>query len=305
MKRFNVYYEENTGTIRSISPVLTSEHSDCSVSTIDYDTALLFLTGVYDPSSWFVNPHSNENQCSLTQNQFDLLPMGNNNIESIPRENISHKVTSAIFITVFTKSKIIQVSIPANKNSVLLDRYTNTDMVLYLTKRNDPSYVVAEFTIPVNQLFSTGNIQLSFKSDLNDYSVYTKKLFRFYQLKVTKSLFGKVINNGRINKLVMYTTVKSNHDVIYGILVNHNINTNELSIQLIDSETDIHNEYNISSIILYLTKDRDPTILIHTINIDFMTLISGECITVPLPLIGDTFGISSYPYTDSLNFMRT
>lgn len=303
MKRFHVYYNAVTGIIRSISPVITDEHPDCAVTQIDYTTALNFLTGVWDSTSWFVNSNSSETNGVLTQSQFDLLPAGSGGLESIPRENSLYTINSAIVVTVYTKSNTFEVTIPTIRPVLDFANIPSENMVFILTKRNDPSYVIAEITVPIKELFDTGVFRYQFKSTLLDFSVYTEKVFRFYQLKIKKNATTRSTNNGRINKLVEFRKIKKIKDASSGIIVVHNINKHVLEISLVDIEYE-PDAYTTGQ--LYLTKKNDPTILIDIITFAWADLYSNKSIVVPiLPIIGKSFGIASFPYTDELSFMRT
>ena len=305
MRKSYIYYEEGTGSIRSITPVQTNEHPNCVYTQVDFDIALKFLTGAWDPAAWFVDSISTQEEGTLSQIQFDLLPGGNGHLEVIPRDTSNSKMTAAIFVNIYTRTKMFEVSIPTMRPDLDLDRLKVKHMIFYLTKRNDPSVVLEEISIPIKELFKEGNVKVEFKADVRDFTVYTNKLFRFYQLKVRNNMHVSRINNGRINKLIAYQNIEDITSNIDGINVVHNINKNMLEIRLLDILSDIANDVPSSQELqLYLTKPNDPTILIDMISVSVDLLMTGKVIYVPLIGVTDDFGVASYPYTNTLTFMR-
>lgn len=304
MNKFYVYYEEESGHIQLLSPVKNDAYPACSVTTIDYDLASKFILGEWNMSEWHIASESTYDHGILIENNRDLRLFSGDKIESIQRETVSSKATCAIFVTVYTKSNIFEVSIPPNLIGVKLPKLEKDDMTFFLTKRNDPTQVISEFTVEIAELFTHGWVQLPFKSTLDDFSVFTKKQFRNYQLKMKKRVAIATPHNGRINTLVPFTKIKNQELVEGSINVVHNINTNTLTISLVDLDFTELSQVVQTTGSLFLTKENDPTILIDIVKFNWGDFTASSSINIKLNKKVGIFGIASYPYADHLTFMR-
>lgn len=303
MKKFYVFYDEASGVIKAISPNYETDFLNFGVTQIPFETAFKFLSGEYSTNGWYVASSSTLENGVLTQDQFDFTPQVDTELTMVPRKNYMLHVKSAIDIAFIPLEERIEVTVPE------MDFKINTkgkeDMIFYITKRNDPSEVFATFKVNVEELFTEGKVSIPFTTKVKDFSVYTKRMFRFYQFSVQHTLkkmvqFG---DNMRHNKLVNFRYTKKPFTADNGINVIHNINTGTLELYITGDTS--HIPHFVNNTLLMLTKHRDPTVLIDTITFDIQQLIDQEKITLTLPdNVGTEFGLASYPYMEQLTFTR-
>jgi hypothetical protein len=201
------------------------------------------------------------------------------------------------------KDSCIEIAIPEIKGK--LNTRNREDMIFYVTKRNDPSEVYSSFKVNVDELFQKGMVRIPFEMKAKDFSVYTRKMFRFYQFSVQNTLkkISQFGGNMRHNRLVAFQYTNKVVKADNGINVIHNINNSTLELTITGDTS--HIPHYINSVMLMLTKHRDPTVLIDTVKYDIQHLINYGKFVIPLPEnVGIDFGISSYPYMEQLTFTR-
>jgi hypothetical protein len=250
-----------------------------------------------------VSSSSTEEEGILTQDQFDFQTHIDEELTMVPRKDYMVNMSSAIEITLIPIDSRVEVSVPDIK--VKLNLKGKPDMVFYVTKRNDPTEVYTSFTVNVEELFEKKTLSFPFDVKVKDCSVYTKKMFRFYQMTIqhTRKKMTQQGSNMRHNTLVTYRYTKKPVKAENGINVVHNINNRTLDLYITGDTS--HIPHYVNSVLLMLTKPRDPTVLIDTLKYDIQKLIDDQKITLTLPdNIGNDFGISSYPYMEQLTFTR-
>lgn len=303
MRKFHVFYDEQSGEIKAISPNMETDFPNFSVTKIPFDTAFKFLSGEYSTNGWFVSSTSTPENGILTQDQFDFQPQVDDELTMVPRKDYMVNMASAIDVTLIPIDSRIEIAVPEVK--VNLNLKGKPDMIFYVTKRNDPSEVFATFTVNVEELFEKKKLSFPFEAKIKDCSVYTKKLFRFYQMSIqhTRKKMTQQGSHMRHNTLVEYRYTKKVVKADNGINVVHNINNRTLDLYITGDTSHIPHYQN--SVMLMLTKPRDPTVLIETITYDIQQLIDLQKITITLPdNVGTDFGISGYPYMEQLTFTR-
>lgn len=102
-------------------------------------------------------------------------------------------VEPQIIITHNIKDKKLIISLREEFRKKLLGGKTNrkqitimgvTELVLYATKKNDPSLLYRTFNIRVIQLLRRGRVTVSYDDDLSNVSIFTKKIFPNYIYEV-------------------------------------------------------------------------------------------------------------------------
>ena len=305
-----LYYDANTGEIKAISPIPSEDFAQWACTKIPLPTATKFISGEWDTTRWFVASESTEEDGIVRDTQFDYVPVVTEELVAIPRAEVSQHISSAVTINVYTSIKTIEVTVAKIDVKLDLKNLPEAEMLFYVTKRNDPSVVYGEFTVPVEELFETGAITIPYEFDATDVSVYTRKLFRFYQLNVKRNKLSKrkLHTHLRVNTLVPYKEIKkrSEAEAESGIIVVHNVNKGTLEISMEGDVDDITSDLNNDTVPLFLTRPLDPTILIDNLYFNLSELVDGNVVVLPVPEnAGDEFGVSGYPYIDNLFFMRT
>lgn len=303
MRKFLVYYNAETGEIKAITPAKEELFSDFACTQIPFETAFKFLNGEYTTQSWYVASCSTEQDGVLTQDQFDFQLQVDDKLTMIPRKDYMLNVTSAIEVTLIPIDSRVEISVPDVKFPMnLKDR---EDMIFYVTKRNDPSEVYATFSVNPEELFEKKKISFPFDAKVRDCSVYTKKMFRFYQMSIqhTRKKMNQIGSSVRQNTLVNYRYTKKAITADNGINVIHKINNGTLELYITGDTS--HIPHYINSAMILLTKPRDPTVLIKAITFNIQELIDNGRLTINLPDdIGENFGIAGYPYMEQLTFTR-
>lgn len=303
MRKFYVFYDDQSGIIKAISPNYETDFIDYAVTQIPFETAFKFLNGEYSTTGWYVSSLSSESEGVLTQDQFDLQPQVDDELTMVPRKDYMVNLSSAIDLTLIPIEGRIEVSVPEIK--VKLDLKGKPDMLFYVTKRNDPSEVYLTFSVNIEELFEKKTISFPFDGKFKDCSIYTKKVFRFYQMSIqhTRKKMSQQGGHMRHNTLVEYKYTKKPVKADNGINIVHNINTNTLKLNITGDTS--HIPHYVTDVMLMLTKPRDPMVLIDTVTYDIQKLIDLETLTIDLPdNVGTEFGISSYPHMEQLTFTR-
>lgn len=307
MSDFYVYYEERTGKIKVLSPVESDDQPQCAVTRIPSETAIRFITGEDNVDKWFITANSTPEQGYLTQNEFDLKPLDTGKVISIQRASPTQAFSSAIFVRVFTTRKKFEVAIPEQFINYEMKYDLPDNLEFHLTRRNDPTVVYEDFVVSVKELFEKGKVECDMTVEAKDFSVFTKQYFMHYQLEVKRSFGGgksKRVGNTRFNKLVCFDLVKKEKDANNGIIVIHNINNSTLEIRVLGHESELQFD-GMTQGILFLTKHRDPTVLVDMIKFDIAELMDRGKIVIKLSnTTGTDFGVSSYPYADALSLLR-
>jgi hypothetical protein len=300
--KFYLYYNDGTGEIKAISPIQSNEFKDYALTRIEPKVAHKFMTGELDPIHWFVGSDTTEDNCVLTNTQFDISSKPSDVIEEIQLAVSGLQNPSAINVTVYTKSKQVKISVPATAAKMDMKRLREDTMSFYISKRNDPSHVYAIITCKIDELFEKGSMTFDVKTLVGDFQVYTRKIFRSYELTIRRSSSMQDIGNRRSNKLRNYQRYQQiNEDYL---LATHQPSDNTLTISLMGDKQDL-NTSGTDSAILFLTKPNDPTVLESTVRFNWTQIDSNRPVVIKLPdTVGTSFGICSFPYTDNLLFIR-
>lgn len=301
-----VYYDENTGAIKVIAPVPLVEYEQWAVTKLDMMSACKFLSGEWDTNQWFVSSASTAEHCILSQNQFDFVLQDDAPMVEIQQTHNSHLIMSAINVTIYTKLRLLELTVSSEAAKVNLDRLEDDSMQFFVTKRNDPSHVYAIITCQARELLSTGKLSFDLPIEAADFSVMTKKIFRYYTLQIKRNKIARREHGWqRFNDLVAYRQVDNVEQARDGILVTHNLTQKRLEISLDGDVHDLAHILGSYSAMMFLTKKKDPTILIDIIKFDLRDIDLNQQVTVKLPEhVGLEFGVSGFPYADKLSFLR-
>lgn len=302
-----LYYDPTTGAIKAISPVMSNEFANWTMTKIDIPTASKFLSGIWDTHQWYVSNSSTVDNCVLSLSQFDYVATDTDTIEVLPRSEHLHQIKSAIGVVIYTKLKLFEISVAPEASVVNLTKVSNATMNFIIAKRKDPTHILAVITTTAKQLFEQGTLTFDCPIEGDDFVVSTNKLFRFYQLSVRRNKMSRKVKHAhhRFNTLVTYTDIQDVSEAREGILVVHDVKNNELLISLDGEVHDIITSIGTENATLFLTRPRDPTILIDSVKFDLRAIDSNKVFKVAVPSnVGEHFGISGFPYVDKLSFMR-
>lgn len=304
MSSFRLYYEENSGDIKAVTPTQLDEFDHYSSISIKEDKAAEFISGDLDTSEWCVVADP-KGKAKLYLRGLDIQPIDSGALYNIPPFSTAESLPMAVMVSIYRGSKTFEVAIPQKFIGKRLQNIKAKELQFIITKKNDPTVKVAEITIEVAKLMKTGSIRCQFESKLNDFSVITPKVFREYRLLVSSvSWINANSIEGRFNKLVAFRNKKA-YKGFSGVKAVHNINTNTIVLSVVG--TDVSLNYPGDDLVtLFITKPLDPTILIDKITFSFEELSENHEVTIPLnSKAGKDFGIGGFPIADNLIFTRT
>jgi hypothetical protein len=298
--QFFAHYDEQTGKIVAIGGrAMPEDHPGSVVIELEEEIAIKFMTLEWDMADWVYGKKYGMETAMLTQDVTGLIPPNLGDLVEIPRSNLINVVGLRVRMTL--SENLIEFYIPEHFVGKRFEYIENDDLTFVLTKRNDPTFVITEFNVNVDELFEKGYVSIKFDLDLNDYSMFTNRVFIYYQLEVNAvpKHITKELSVSRINNLVTYknTTVKN------GIQATHDSETNTLVLELV-GKTKINWPHGPDCFI-FVTKPNDPSVVYDAIPINVETFWSNKRVTLQLPEdIDQAFGVASYPLSYDLAFTR-
>jgi hypothetical protein len=298
MRKFYAHFDHETGKIFSVGPVADNDvYPDAEYMEMDEETAMKFLRHERSMMDWFIDKSGDKH--ILVQNYLNVPPENPGVLFEVPR--LGKVVLQGIQIKLSVPDDIIEFSIPERSKGQQLDAIKEKTMTFVLTKRNDPTYVVGEFVVSISELIAKGRLMFPTTCDLNDYSLFTKRVFLNYQFEVSHSGRGMSFRSDtmKINKMVSYTS----KPVKKGIVASYDEDTHTLNFNLV-GKTKLWWPDNAMCPV-FLTKPRDPTIVYHKLMIDVESFWENKKISLQLPKdIHSEFGLAGYPLADTMAFVR-
>jgi hypothetical protein len=298
-KRMFVYFDPETTEIKAVSPVeLPEEYPGYELAQINYDLGLKFITGEENIHMWYLG--LKDGKAKMSRNCFDIPALRRDSYYPIPRIEQTGRRT-AIHAAVYLSSNVIEFSIPPQFVGMELENIEEKEMTFFLTKRNDPSHLIAEFKVDIAELFKSGSISCDFDSTYKDFSLFTARVFNHYTFDVKKSRLYRATNgNGvRMNKLVGYKLVDKIPEDFCGLIAIYNADKYKLELR-------VWNDCAISApssqSVLLITRKHDPTVLVDAVNFDLTRLLADHAVKIHLPydVHQFDFGLAGYPLADEM-----
>jgi hypothetical protein len=298
--QFYAHYDEQTGKIVAIGGrALPEDHPGTVVVELEEEIAVKFMTHEWDMTDWIYGKKYGMETAILTQDVTGLIPPNLGDLVEIPRA--THINAMGLRIRMTLSEDLIEIFIPEHFVGKRFEYIENDNLNFILTKRNDPTFVITEFNVNVDELFEKGHVSVNFDLGLNDYSLFTNRVFFYYQLEVNAvpKHITKELSSSRINNLVAYKNTK----VKNGIQAIHDSMTNTLKLELVGKAK--LNWPLGSDCLIFMTKPNDPTVVYDAIPINVETFWSNKEVTLQLPEdLDQAFGVASYPLSYDLAFTR-
>lgn len=301
MNSFYIYYDAQ-GAIKAVAPAPQEEFGEYDFHVVDEATAVKFITAEYHIDEWFV-VETRAGEFNLQQNVLDSRPSDAGSIIQVTAGEQSASAPS-IQVTVYLKSNTFEVSIPQKFVGVPLVNVSEKEMKFILHKPKDPSMVLGEVKVNIQQLVERGSVRYQLKGQLTDFSVTTVKVFRNYHLEVKNAdWMSSKVRTGYMNKLAVFKNVDEVPEDFQGVVVYHLINNSTLELKVVGEPQLYTPESSKPSV--FLTKAGDPMIFVDTIEIDVNELITkGALETKVKKKAGVKFGVSGFPIADQMLFIR-
>lgn len=302
MTSFYVYYDKD-GAIKAIAPAPQEEFGEYDFHIVNEDVALKFMSAEYSVDEWFVI-ESGDGVFNLQQNILDSAPSDTGSVMVIPEVTDGSSTLPAITVTLYLKSNTFEVSIPQKFVGVPLVNIIEPELRFILHKQKDPSMVLGEFKVNVQQLVERGSVRYQFKNQISDYAVSTIKAFRNYQLMIRNvDWMTAQVRTGHMNKLTVFKQATEVPEDFEGVVVYHLINNNTLELKVVGEPQLYTPESSKPSV--FLTKAGDPMIFVDTIDYDVDELIEKGGLTTKIKKkAGAKFGVSGFPIADQMLFIR-
>jgi hypothetical protein len=298
--QFYAHYEEQTGKIVAIAGrPLPEEHPNTTIVELEEEIAVKFMTHEWDMADWVYGKKYGMETAMITQDVTGLIPPNVGEVIELPRSNHFNIVGLRVRLTL--SENLIEFYIPQHFVGKRFEFIETDTLNFVLTKRNDPTFVITDFNINVDELFEKGHVSINYDLDLNDYSVFTNRIFIYYQLEVNAvpKHVTKELSLSRINNLVAYKNTKIKN----GIQAVHDTKTNTLKLDIV-GKTKLNWPLG-SECFIFMTKPNDPTVVYDAIPINVETFWSNKRVTLQLPEdIDQAFGVASYPLSYDLAFTR-
>jgi hypothetical protein len=298
-QQFFVYFEPLRGSIKVVSPVEIENNAALGVITISREEALPFLSGERSMNSWFVTDIGGSK--ALTTNPLDVPATGLGDFIEVPRLTAAPSEFMGVGATIFLSSGIIEFAVPSSVVGMTFSRITEPYLEFVLTKRNDPTVVVAEFKVPLFELSRVGSLHYSFKNDLGDYSLHTAKVVNDYYFEVRRSTWRRnpQMLGRRVNRMSVFKHVTRTPKDFSGLLATYEVNSRTMTLEL--KNNCIITTPDTSNGVLVLSRKNDPTIIESVVSFDLNQLMTKGSCTTEVPLdVSDNFGVASYPFTPTM-----
>lgn len=292
---FYAHYDKHTGAILSVGGhKLPDDFPEALVTEIDEAMALSFMRYELDMGSWFIG--NDGSSVVVTQNMMDLVPHNVGEIMELPRgDNNVMGIRGAAILS----EDQVEFTVPPQFKGLPSTRSFDEKVSFILTKRNDPTFVIATFEVDMADLLDKGMVAFDCELELNDYSMFTTKQFCHYQfevLPVPKNVARKVALT-RYNKLVSFKS----GPVTSGVVAKHE--GNKLTLEIV-GKTKL-TWPSAERCFLFITKPNDPTIVYHAIPFNVDTFWQDKRVVLQLPdELDQAFGIASFPLSSDLIFNR-
>jgi hypothetical protein len=299
MRTFYAHFNSSTGKINSIGPLeMNDDFPNAEVMELDQETAFKFFHNEYSMADWYIIKTGGN--WSLTRNPIDAEPVDVGQMIEITR--INNEDLKCVLATLSVPDSVIEISIPRECIGKPLNVVKAKELFFILTKKNDPSHIVDEFTISVTELIEKGKVIIPIKTEFRDYSLFTRSEFKLYRFDI--SLNGRGILHRpittRINKLTEYK-IKKNAKT--GVKVTVNGEKNTLDFEILGS-TKV-SWPNVAMCPVFITKRHDPTVVYGQVTLNMDAFLENKKISLQLPkdLPGE-FGLASYPLADTMTFVK-
>lgn len=188
-----VYFDE-LGDIKCISPAINPIFIGYKYSTLPLSDVEPFLSAKKNPIDYCMKPVKRVTDVTykltrkpvLAVNQLRILDGFLTEVETYARS-----VEANILIEIFPKDKILKISINPDIKSLHEDGtdeeiekintlINTTSSSLFFTRKRDPYYLLETVNFSPRELFSHGIIHVSYTGDLENTSIYTKKIIDGY-----------------------------------------------------------------------------------------------------------------------------
>ena len=191
-KLMNVYFDES-GNIKCISAITDESLAKFQHTKLPLKNVYRFITGEIAPNKFIVKKKKGKvNEFVIVERVFDI-----NYVRKLDKflteveEGYGNE--SALEIIADTKTNTLTFRLAPAIRIEYLNTIDDPSLAsisglrtlkFYCTTKNDPSYMIESYKVPVAKLLQ-GPVYVTFKSDLKKYSLFTRQVFEEYAYKIT------------------------------------------------------------------------------------------------------------------------
>jgi len=193
-QEMHVYFDD-TGNIKCISPVVDQSQEDRFQHTkLPLSNVYRFITGEIAPNKFIVKKKKGKvNEFVIVERVFDI-----NYVRKLDKfltevEEGYKTKNDEIEIIADTITSTLTFKLAPHIRIEYLDTVDDASLAsicglrtlkFYCTTKNDPSYMIEAYNVPVHKLLH-GPVYVEFKSDLKKHSLFTRQVFDNYSYKLT------------------------------------------------------------------------------------------------------------------------
>jgi hypothetical protein len=300
MTTFYAHYDPDNGKIFSVAGrPIAEDHPGCVVVEVSEDIALKFLNHEWLMSDWVYGKQYGKEVELLALDAKGIVPINVGDFIEIQKLETS---APGLRVSLTLSENLIEFSIPNHFVGTRFDYIKDDIMTFTLTKRRDPSSIVAVFKVNVDDFFATGYASFKCDLNLNDYSIFTNRIFIYniFEVNGLPKTVSRAQPESRYNKLVTFKEAT----IVDGVLATHDVKTNTLTLEIVGNPK-LNWPMASTKCPIFLTKPKDPNVVYDVLPIDVESFWSNRKITLQLPKdLNQAFGVASYPLSSDLAFIR-
>jgi hypothetical protein len=300
MTQFYAHYDPDNGKIFSMAGrPLEEEHPGCMVIEVSEAIALKFLNHEWQLNEWIYGKQYGNEVELLALDAKGIVPMNVGDFIEIPKLD----TTAPGLRVILTRSEdLVEFTLPEHFKGLRFAHFKDEILSFTLTKRGDPTSIVAVFNVNIDEFFANGYASFTCELTLKEYSMFTNRMFVYNSIEINDlpKTVSRASSVSRFNKLVTYKEI----EIVDGIIATHNQKAQTLTLEIV-GQPKLNWPAASTKCPIFLTKAKDPNIVYDVFPIDVESFWSSKKITLQLANdIDQAFGVASYPLSSDLAFIR-
>lgn len=227
-----VKFNKTTGKILSVSAkrLITANDTEEVVNTTN-TVCKDIMHGRANINQYAMHWDESESIWDIDQKS-NVLEIKSKSNKLLPIQNDVVPVNSDMYIRLFKNEKILDIKInlanirkTLNLGEIAYIKSAEENLLdIFITKKNDPDYLIATIKIDSNELFLDGRLTLELGRDTTDaiddwsnISFYTKPVFNTYGIEIQENV---ILSNDLLDKKTLYqlsSSAKNAHINIYTV----------------------------------------------------------------------------------------
>lgn len=190
--RSYVYYDHATGLINCISNQEMPEFATKSLCMMPMSEVIRFLEGTDSTADYVVIQDAKDvTKHTLVKRQMEITPLRtvSKSLAEIEEGYKDAQICIERYVQgnklrVYLVDKVREELAKFNPLNVTIHGFK--ELAFYFTAKNDPTFLITQITVTARDLVISKDIWIELDTDLDDTSLYTKKVFPEYEYKVLR-----------------------------------------------------------------------------------------------------------------------